>query len=325
MSVVQLNDYQAGVNNNLTSAVNCIDYGRLGLDNSRVEYSGGQFVLKVGSMVECNGNLYTVTGSDIGLGTTTGAVLTFNSSTLTFALGSGAAPYDATKAGNYISATVRALKWFCYGSKTYTKGDTLVYGTDFGANLITPGGVDKIHIEMIGAGGTTQYSNATIGGGGGGSGAWFVGDKSIVPGSLNAVTPSIGSISFLGIVCGYGQDSTSQTGGAGGVGSGGAVNGASGGDGGSAGVAAKNGEASAGFNFSTGDDSGINRGAYITGGDGGGIAGGGGGGGSGGAGASSGSIFSPGAGGRGGGAGGSGANSSNGNAGGSYYLKVIFL
>jgi hypothetical protein len=112
MAIVKKNTYVPGSNNDLTNVALNIDLQRLGTDLTHVVYSGGNFLIKVGSLVECNGSLYAVEGADISIAPASG-VLIFDSSTLLFSISASAFAYDATKSGEYItgSPTKRVCKW----------------------------------------------------------------------------------------------------------------------------------------------------------------------------------------------------------------------
>jgi hypothetical protein len=129
MSVVKVNTYETGVNNDITNVVENVDANRLGTDLSHVVWSGSAFVVKSGSIVEANGSLYVVQ-TDIGLGNSTG-FLTFDSSTLAFAIvdTSRTGKYDAGKSGYYNSATVRILKW-----RLTTGGSLGIFYNNIGQN-----------------------------------------------------------------------------------------------------------------------------------------------------------------------------------------------
>jgi len=129
MSVVKVNTYEIGVNNDLTNVVQNVDANRLGTDLSHIVWSGSAFVVKTGSIVEANGSLYVVQ-ADIGIGNSTG-FLTFNSATLAFSIvdTSRTGKYDAGKSGYYNSATVRILKW-----RTTAGGSHGIFNNNIGQN-----------------------------------------------------------------------------------------------------------------------------------------------------------------------------------------------
>jgi hypothetical protein len=117
MAVVKQNTFQPGVNNDVTNVCVNVDLNRIGTDLSQVVWSGTQYVLKAGTLVEANGSLYA-NDADINLGNTSGD-LDFNSSTLAFSIGTGAATYNPAKGGLYVSANVRRLKWGMVSGGTF--------------------------------------------------------------------------------------------------------------------------------------------------------------------------------------------------------------
>ena len=67
MAIVKRNTYVPGTNNDITNAVENIDLNRLATDLVQVVWSGSSYLVKVGSLIECNGSLYAVEGSDVSL------------------------------------------------------------------------------------------------------------------------------------------------------------------------------------------------------------------------------------------------------------------
>jgi hypothetical protein len=110
MAIVKKNTYDAASNRDLTNLALVVDLERLGFDLTHITIAGSVVTVKAGSLIECNGSMYAVEGSDITL-TLAAGVLAFDSSTLTFSISSSAFPYDAAKCGEYISSTKRACRW----------------------------------------------------------------------------------------------------------------------------------------------------------------------------------------------------------------------
>lgn len=231
MAIVKKNTYVPGVNNDVTNVCANVDYNRLGTDLTRIEWSGSAFLVKVGSLIECNGSLYAVEGADISLAAADGA-LYFDSSTVAFSISSGAAAYDATKAGNYSTATKRLLKWSMLTDGTIlTAGRELQYTGAKSFSFTPPSGVERITLAICAQGGDGGYVSGI--GGGGGGGAYFYGMKTVVPGTSYPVVLSTSTNSTgFGMTMGKGSAGVSTDGGAGGAGgtaSGGATAGANGG------------------------------------------------------------------------------------------------
>lgn len=101
MAIVLKNTYNAVSNRDLTNLSVCVDIQRLGMDETEVIYSGGNYLVKVGSIIEANGSLYSVTGSDISL-TPANGVIVFDSFNRAFSISALTYSYDPQKCGYYI-------------------------------------------------------------------------------------------------------------------------------------------------------------------------------------------------------------------------------
>jgi hypothetical protein len=111
MAIEQANTYEIGVNNDLTNALAMIDANRVGIDLVSVEYSAPNFLIKVGSLIEANGSLWKVTGSDVSL-TAADGNLVFDDSVPEFKIDNTNTPvYDPAKGGYYVNGTERVSKW----------------------------------------------------------------------------------------------------------------------------------------------------------------------------------------------------------------------
>jgi hypothetical protein len=95
------NTYEVGVNNDLSNVVANVDINRVGLDKTVVEYSAPNFIIKAGSLIEANGNVYSVT-SDESI-TAADGNLCFNESTGFFIDNVETPVYDPVRTGYYIS------------------------------------------------------------------------------------------------------------------------------------------------------------------------------------------------------------------------------
>ena len=118
MAFEKKNTYEVGVNNDLTNVVANVDINRVGLDKTVVEYSAPNFIIKAGSLIEANGNVYSVT-SDESI-TAADGNLCFNESTGFFIDNVETPVYDPAKGGYYINATDRVTRFYLTSSGNVT-------------------------------------------------------------------------------------------------------------------------------------------------------------------------------------------------------------
>lgn len=110
MSTDKKNTYVIGSNNDLTNALNNIDYNRIGEDSTIVEWDGSQFLVKVGSSLEVNGNLYAVGTADETIAASSGVVV-YNEAT-GWAISGDTPVLRADKGGYYLADGVtRVTRW----------------------------------------------------------------------------------------------------------------------------------------------------------------------------------------------------------------------
>jgi hypothetical protein len=130
MAIEQKNTYVPGSNNDLTNAVANIDINRTGEDLVSVEYSAPNFLIKVGSLIEANGNMYAVTTADESITAADGNLI-FNEST-GFAINNVDTPvYDPAKGGYYVNSTERVTKFrFTSDGDILEKGKTELPGSN---------------------------------------------------------------------------------------------------------------------------------------------------------------------------------------------------
>jgi hypothetical protein len=136
MAIEKKNTYVPGSNQDLTNAVANIDINRTGEDLVSVEYSAPNFLIKVGSLIEANGNMYAVTTADESITAADGNLI-FNEST-GFAINNVDTPvYDPAKGGYYVNGTERVTKFRLNSDGTfYEKNATSKPGTNSLTNVV---------------------------------------------------------------------------------------------------------------------------------------------------------------------------------------------
>lgn len=147
MAITQLNQYSTS--QNIANLANNVDYNRIGEDLTyiTVNFTTNVVSIKVGSMIEANGNLYVVQTADYTIGSATGVQYIHFSGTA-FTLSTDKGVYDEAKGGYYDTATglKRVLKWVVdstnedvlsnYNINAYTY-DTTGISTGFYSETIT--------------------------------------------------------------------------------------------------------------------------------------------------------------------------------------------
>jgi hypothetical protein len=108
MAVVKKNTYIIGDNATVSNLV--LNTAKPHFDKTYITYSAPNILIKVGSLIECNGSLYAVETSDVSLTAAVGN-LCFNSNTLTFSISTSAFTYDPVKRGDYADANTVVCKW----------------------------------------------------------------------------------------------------------------------------------------------------------------------------------------------------------------------
>jgi hypothetical protein len=108
MAVVKKNTYQTGQNSLIQPL---FERGiLLGRDQTWITFSSPNYVIAVGSEIECNGSLYVVETTDITLAASAG-VLVFDDVALAFSISALTPAWDPVKGGEYVSATKRVCRW----------------------------------------------------------------------------------------------------------------------------------------------------------------------------------------------------------------------
>lgn len=108
MSIVKKNAYTIGDNTTVSNLVSNV--AQYNFDRTYITYSAPNILVKVGSEIECNGNLYVVETSDVSIVASVGN-LAFNSATELFSISSSAYSYDPVKRGDYIDANTIVCRW----------------------------------------------------------------------------------------------------------------------------------------------------------------------------------------------------------------------
>ena len=168
MAVTKLNEYLPG--QNLTNLALNVDYNRLGCDMTDISINFGTSPYTVtiaeGSIIECNGNLYAITGSDYSFqaANNTHPYLTFTDNpSVAFSSSAAVGTFSALKSGFYQSGNIiRTLKWYVDQSgSAYYLDEEIEHGQSQNykvSNLDVVGGT----IEM--GGGTIEESGTPING-----------------------------------------------------------------------------------------------------------------------------------------------------------------
>ena len=133
MAIEQLNSYMPG--QNLNNLANNVDYNRLGDDKTLIEadFSGSpaEITVKIGSLWEVNGNLYTIDTADevFTMDNAAHNYITFNEAT-EFGSAATAGTWDAEKQGFYqADGVTRTLCWYIDQTDEYTRRNlTLLIG-----------------------------------------------------------------------------------------------------------------------------------------------------------------------------------------------------
>jgi hypothetical protein len=131
MAITQLNLYTPG--QNLSNLANNTDYNRLGVDKTNISVNFGTtpatVSIKQGSIIEANGNLYTVSGADFSFQMTnaTDNYIAFAEGTPTFNSVTVKGTYRDDKLGTYqADDSTRTLRWYIdQTEETYDLDDSL--------------------------------------------------------------------------------------------------------------------------------------------------------------------------------------------------------
>jgi len=167
MSLVKVNNYQQGIQDISNMAEN-VDYLRKGIDLSFVEFTGGNYFAKVGSIIEYDGDTYVIQDSDEQITGSISSTLTnyilFDG--LTFVFTTSTPVYDNAKNGYYISGD-RVIRMAVFDSAICNvefearvfndsiEGDLTVNGT-FTADKITSNGDVETISDLISSGSTSD-------------------------------------------------------------------------------------------------------------------------------------------------------------------------
>jgi hypothetical protein len=178
MATNKKNTYVIGSNNDLTNGLANIDYNRVNTDLTVVEWSGSDFIVKEGSTLEVNGNLYTVESADETISAASGAVV-YNEST-GWAISSDTPVLRPDKGGYYLSDGVtRVTRWDVLSSGSVyinanrqlfgegnvdieahniiASGDVIVSGDGTFNNIILSGALSNEAVESQGFSGDISY------------------------------------------------------------------------------------------------------------------------------------------------------------------------
>jgi hypothetical protein len=101
MAISKQSFYEIGVNNDLSNVSVNVDRNRLGADFLFCEISGGNLLIKVGSVIEANGSVYRVEDSDISI-TLIDGIIFFDDETNSFLIeDTNLIGLDRTRVGYY--------------------------------------------------------------------------------------------------------------------------------------------------------------------------------------------------------------------------------
>lgn len=161
MSTDKKNTYVIGSNNDLTNALNNIDYNRIGEDSTIVEWDGSQFLVKVGSSLEVNGNLYAVGTADETIAASSGVVV-YNEAT-GWAISGDTPVLRADKGGYYLADGVtRVTRWDVLATgAVYLNASRQLFSEE----TIDSINANEANLSTLDVSGSATIDTLTIGGG----------------------------------------------------------------------------------------------------------------------------------------------------------------
>jgi hypothetical protein len=122
MAITKQNTYEIGVNNDVSNLADNVTLNRLGTDKTFCEISGGNLLIKVGSLIEANGELWAVDTSDISI-TLADGYLVFDDATPEFKIvNSETAELDPDRVGFYRPSpndTEKVTRWGILNSELF--------------------------------------------------------------------------------------------------------------------------------------------------------------------------------------------------------------
>lgn len=122
MPATKKNSYEMGVNDDLVNVALNVDINRRGMDKVFCEVSGSDLLIKVGSIIESNGDIYVVDTADLVVALSDG-YLVFDDSVPEFKIiNSETAEIDEEKCGYYRPSpneTERVTRWDILGSEIF--------------------------------------------------------------------------------------------------------------------------------------------------------------------------------------------------------------
>lgn len=120
MAIEKKNTYVIGSNNDLTNALLNIDLNRVGGDLTYLVNDSGTLKVEIGSLIEANGSVYSVTSRETPTGTPAdGTYLFFNPAGPSFVWSATPGTYDAALGGLYDGSARRQCRFRLKSATTW--------------------------------------------------------------------------------------------------------------------------------------------------------------------------------------------------------------